>query len=378
MLSTRKEEIPFIPEVREIDSEIFEGIRGFSTPSTPEIYIETVSQIPGLINKIRELKYGPKIKIRHHHRYRDEGNDPIEITTEFISGFYGKYPYSYLEQLYFIFQKSSHEHLADFFVELKRELDKFGKRNKLNAPPMNDMLQTLHTMSRLHGEINSVSFNAAKENEMVKNNIMSNLEHVVQNSELYLRDYQPDFLVSNDLSNLFASFRQPAHKIIDQLNYRLISVWLIAEAFRYPPMLFYSLLLLHLLENGYINADEVAQLHPAFNKKSHAMLGCSTRQMTDGNVLSTTVKNQKHLKLLQEKNLLILEKFYCGIRHRLDLTYGKNKTYTTSKSKITARFFKFYINYYLKLCGTSKPMSMESSFNNLIHKLETNCNLNDH
>ncbi|MFI5343805.1 MAG: hypothetical protein ACHQUC_06245, partial [Chlamydiales bacterium] len=204
------------------------------------------------------------------------------------------------------------------------------------------------------------------------NQYADDLQHGYQASFAELEDLvgDIDYLISDDLSDLLRSkARQDCIKI-QGIQKGLFAVWLVAETFRYPPMLFYGLLILHLFDNGYINAKQIKEIHFGFQENSHRKFGNSCKLLKTANqgecVLqgsSTTEKNNENendFRELQQANFNILKLFHKGLYNRID------STNPILKIKYASCFLRFYLNYYMKLSGfISSHLQFTELFNTL-------------
>lgn len=321
----------------EIDKLIIDQFGDFDTPSDQQVEISQIRQIPELIKKIKLSKFGPKINIL--------GNI---ITSEFKAGFYYTNPL-YCEQLFLIFKKSSHEDIENLFKNLERNVldQNIAKANSLLERKKEYQDAAINIIETSNNKlINNCHKNDIDELTNYLNRENSNSNY----ASLYIKaqedEEEVDSFIINELAELF---EEKGSKLLNQktlklLKVRLIAVWLIAESFRYPPMLFYSLILLHLYQNGYTKANEMGSLHPAYPKGSHKTLTIYYKESTGVTVFEASPQMQQNLNELRKKNFNILKTLYEGIENNL-------KCDPVEKKKYTSIFFKSYINYYLKLCG---------------------------
>lgn len=84
-----------------------------AVPPTQELTLKNFSEIPDLVQKLRTLKYGPKIKIA-------DGQLGV-VTTKYMAGYSGTPPYGYSESIFMEFGSkiTSHQKIREEMVNLR-------------------------------------------------------------------------------------------------------------------------------------------------------------------------------------------------------------------------------------------------------------------
>lgn len=320
-----------------------------SVPKVQKLDIKNFSDIPDLIQNLRNLKYGPKIKI---------GKDSI-VTTKYMAGYSGTRSsdsYQYSESIFIACgnKVASHEAIREKMNELKE--------NSLSAGSLFRKLQKNaieECEASLEGSNRSVR---EKKKDFVDNLRGSNpkgsafmAKYMCRSMTSLCRSATGEIL-DNRIDN-FLEIGENECDIEKVLGSRILPIWFIAEAFRHPTMMFYSMLLLHLFVNGQLTQEELDQeLHPS-EGRTEAALFCSYLIDSENIKDSSCPNNESYIaaraegydKVFEEierKKRRILEKLRIGIYNNLKkLRYPEEKCYIYSKIA-----FKMCVKKYLEIC----------------------------
>ncbi|MCB1116753.1 MAG: hypothetical protein KDK71_09815, partial [Chlamydiia bacterium] len=144
---------------------------------------------------------------------------------------------------------------------------------------------------------------------------------------------------------------------------RILTIWFIAEAFRYPPMMFYSMLLLHLFVNNELTEEELNEaLHPSEGSTEKAQFYCYVRE-TENFKECTCPHNQKYIRSnesrygetideMEARKTWLLQKLQKSIRKNID-KYGHPEEECVA---LSATVFKALISKYLTICIGEKTL----------------------
>ncbi len=250
-------------KTQEIDKCLVFRFGEVEVPRDEEITLNKFSEIPDLVKNLRRLKHGPKLKL---------GDGKIDVvTTKYQAGYSGPdaRSYGYAESVMMEYGSRMMSHTA-----IREELQKL----KLSSSS-NPLFSTISDAVKL------VDRNLSKREE-AEQAVLSNFEarvasvirHFPNLSEekrnalafKMLNNYVPSLdqfdayfgaIVNNKLESLFED-HDPVIK--PDVTSRILTIWFIAESFRYPPMMLYSMLLLHLYVNNNLTVDELDKaLHPS-------------------------------------------------------------------------------------------------------------------
>lgn len=327
----------------EIDTRLTKHCGELKIPQLDVVQIRRISDIPLRIKEIRSSRCGPKLEF---------GNK--SVTMEFRSGFYADKG-RYAEQLYILFGKdNTHKRIADLFdhLDLKKfkrdeRIEKIGIELKVyddfvqeNVKVFNQILEWVESSGA------DMRTNLKKAQEIANG--------VVKEQAKALHGLHA--LVQGDIRSLIDS---KDHLKLEEevLKERLIGVWFIAETFRYPPMLFYSLILIHLFINQVIDTNKIRELHPAYEKGSQRTLVFSFSQESSCE-LNVEKFDQAEEKKLNQKKIEILKLLFEDVNKHLKSTY-----FAGDYSKV---IFKSYCVHYLELCGITADASVDKSLDDLV------------
>lgn len=329
-------------------------IGAFGTVELPiwdkgSIEIKRISEIHKIAQTIRQLRYAPKITI-----------NGSSVTAQFIAGFVGQEP-RYVESLYIRVSKySSHPQINSLFKDLDPHSGAEHDTHFLNIVDDFEFKKNDRAFLRTDEIIDAVSSK--------KSPIKSNFDSLTGLAvECLCIERLPD-IFSNEVDLFCSKISNIAKE--PELSNRLIAIWFLAESFRYPPMLFYSLIILHCYMNGYINRKELDEgFHPSLEKGSQqTQFSCYAKGSGFGSYSIKPTRSSKEMQNLYQE----MQGFYASTRNILRTFYKKIeenlkkkckcngfKDFTEDELKANAeRIFNLHIRYYLSLCGV-EPDELE-------------------
>ncbi len=373
----------------EIDQCIIDTFGKIKLPENAPKTILRISDLPNITNEIRKSKYGPKLKIL---RERDE------VTTEFKAGFYGKEA-RYVEQLFIYFgHAASHKKISELFDHLDRKkleglrVDNTKLREeiiKLVNYLNNEREKIYDNMRKLfltNKELLKIITEAGAQNYYEKAESMGVLNEDIMNAidsyhqEEYLSDTiteeiheglkQINEVIENDVAHLLKPMELSTENEL-LLKERIIGVWLIAESFRYPPILFYALIILHLYINEYITPEDIKNgIFPAHHQGSQKVLFACFSKASENKNSEESEKgiesiSDKDFQELEERKLYILQKLYEGISNVFEPVIMSEFDLQQCSDLV----FKEYVNHYMQLCGVKEVQIRGKNFESLMNKL---------
>ena len=319
-----------------IDECMMSAFEKISTPLNGILSINNISEIKDVVTTIRQTRIGPTIKIA-------STSEDQFLTTQFRASFYDKGT-KYLEQLYI--DVRSYSTYRVMFRLLNENLFKLkNKENEiLSINGIKDTLQEqLFAFDKMMSEyekrveekakdyvyLNSIAESRMKELDLVMR------ESVRDECKLTFEKYISDFLqakqflkneVKDFISNKIESIEKKDLKKVQTLNNRIIAIWFLAECFRYPPMLFYSLITLHNCLNGYITSKDIEKriyeienneesdnpIVAASGKGSQRILWLSLQKISDENS-KISGKEAKQIEKFNEGKMKVLEVLYNNL-----------------------------------------------------------------
>lgn len=228
-----------IESIEQVDRDLSSKFNPISFVEKIEEKIKYINEIPELVNRIRELRCGPIIAV---------GNEAF--SSQFIASFpeNGK---RYSEQIFIKTSRSTYDHMMS---ELKLLIDnRSSKRppficsSKLRMKEIKESVRQLDTEFQPIYEklFKKIGTEDEKDAIIEINKIIENLEE----KEL--------ILIKDEVKKLSTVITDKESLNIENLSARIIAIWFLAESYCYPPMLFYSLITLHNVLNGYYSKEEI-------------------------------------------------------------------------------------------------------------------------
>ena len=313
-------------------------------PNEEVIEIRKISEIPGIAKKIRAHRYGPQLKI----------NGPDKITTQFRAGYHGD-PSRYVESLFINFgtnhsydgmyslfnpknEKKSPDSLATLIKQI--DLDKLGK----NAIFLNTDCM-VEALSQPTIKVSRELFQITKPGKLGRDVFtpyfsMNNLHKAAAKP---VRQARPSTKIQGDVKGFSDQLLRVAQPTLSD---RLLAIWFLAESFRYPPMLFYSLLILHCYMNGYISLDDLKNgFHPQKKGSQQIQFFCYAAGSGYSLEALRAGSAKDDMSEFREANLNILKVLYAKIEEEVGKKFG------IDLEQRARGVFKLHVQYYLKLCG---------------------------
>jgi hypothetical protein len=336
---------------KEIDKCIIDMFGRVQVPTEDQVIeIKQISDIPGIAQRIRKLRYGPKLRINGSF-----------ITTQFRAGFHGANDPQYVESLFIMMGKSSYPDMYGFFKEEKEEfasidnlLAIIGKSEFKKTVPFLDTNEMIDRMiegmsayklaTTTPVKINRASFstNNADPFTIIAAQCLSNVGLSVKDAHRGMTPFSEKVKGEVDL------FCSEMLKIaLPELSNRLLAIWFLAESFRYPPMLFYSIVILHCYVNGYITIEELKNgFHPSHKEGSQQIQFFCYAEESGYSVGQLNAK-KTDMQDFHKSNFAILERLHKKITEQL-----KAKNYAGDELTVRAeKMFNLHIRFYLRLCG---------------------------
>lgn len=351
-------------------SVIWELAKGFisrfgyaAIPPTQELNIEKFSDIPDLIKKVRALKYGPKITIA--------GGDIDAVTTKYMAGYSGRPPYGYSEAIFMEFGNKipSHQKIREEMIQLKnlkphdslictlqeRVIDKCCARSVTQSENLVE-----YYVGSLLKEVKVTELTCkVRAGEEVQRKVLQKI------ADSYLNYYEKttDMEIVKDCIRSLVQAEGNECELKKVIGSRILTIWFIAEAFRYPPMMFYSMLLLHLFVNNELTEEELNEaLHPSEGSTEKAQFYCYVRE-TENFKECTCPHNQKYIRSnesrygetideMEARKTWLLQKLQKSIRKNID-KYGHPEEECVA---LSATVFKALISKYLTICIGEKTL----------------------
>ena len=364
--------------IKIIDDNICSKFKPFRPPENKNKIrkITTIREIGGLVDDIRELRYGPTLQI---------GDD--YVTTEFKSSCFEQ-GVRYSEQLYINVRGcSSYKEMFTGLSNLidARESDSSGviRMDEVERELQNKRVDIIKRFDKYKEEYKKNHISAVAEHLRVKARDMSDkasgatcvipwAQIKASLWEVFAKEAfgKRSILIENEISNILEirgslldaecqKSKRPkgSNEDKDKLKNRIVSIWLVAECFRYPPMLFYSLITLHNLLNGYISIKEVEdrlksiEAHPAAaDGAQRTLLLCFESQ--DNNAIPTTNKEREKIIDFETKKFECLKTMYLNICKKNELDCG------AEVSKSLTKYFNRCVKYYLHLCNNATAINL--------------------
>ncbi|MBX9744378.1 MAG: hypothetical protein K2X08_04110 [Chlamydiales bacterium] len=334
-------------------------------PPLKTLEIDRFSKIPDLIKDLRALKYGPKLKFV---------NTSInEVTTKYQAGYSGtdsrKYGYAESIMMEYGSKMMSHASIRKQLLNIKNSgsvATLFSKISDIVKKIDKDVSNFDQFEEKLLQDIvNEVAPATQKipgmsieKREQLLFKILHQFGPTFNNWDSYLGEV---------LNDKFEHLFKDCDPIINSdVTSRILTIWFIAESFRYPPMMLYSFLLLHLFVNDHLSGEEFEEvLHPSEIEESEkAQFYCYLRETeilrteakfprsSKGSIHiqdylnSTKSRYEETIKSIENKKFELLKKVRDGIY----ANFQKLK-YTPEKSlRFSNLVFKACIKRYLIIC----------------------------
>ena len=375
----------------DIDEYLMSAFSKIEMPSISILPLNNISEINGVVNKIRQLRVGPIIKIG------DKQNEQFHSTQ--FKAYFCEEGTRYAEQLYINVTKcSSYKDMfallnATLFNNLYREKGAI-EVNKINEAIQNQLSYFDRILQDYKEEIkadteasNERLFLPFKRVEIEHINIEELATSIKAKCLLELNIYETKLLeakeilsdqINNLLKNELEEIDETKLEDVKILKNRIVMIWFLAECFRYPPMLFYSLLTLHNCLNGYITfkdiekriqeitneeKDSVNHISVASSKGAQRLLCLSFQKFSGKNLNSI---EQSELDYFNRGKMKILQILY----NNLKMNY-KTKNFEQEINETSINLFKTCLNHYSKLCGINDKEITTEQAKSLIREIQS-------
>lgn len=351
-----------IPKTVEVDKCLVSRFGRAILPPLNEIRINKFSEIPDLVKNLRAMKFGPKLRL---------SNGDIDIvTTKYQAGYSGQdaEAYGYGESIFMLYgsRLMTHEAIRDELLKMKRIRSNSSLFSKIQEY-LQKINSQIASFEALEEEMNedlvrgAISVTRHLSNDEQKLFIYKVSDQCVPTLKTWMSYFEE--LIADKFDDLF---KKNDPSITSDVTSRILTIWFIAESFRYPPMMLYSMLLLHLYVNDHIDErDFRAAFHPSEIKGSEkAQFYCYLREtefLKKGGVFSHSKEesdgNNNYLDTAKRENatkIQKIEKMKLAILTRVrDGIYSnfKSLNYSDEKSLTYAnRVFRVCIRRYLAIC----------------------------
>lgn len=237
-------------------------VHHFGAPEIPveeEITIKKISDIASCVQKLRKLKYGPRLTVG--------SANPKKYTIQYQAGFNKENQYA--ESMY-IFHggDGSYQKIEFDLATLKREINsnpiasiipliseciKKLKNHEIHSLFVNKFKEVFEQYSKVN-----TSDWSEKDLNILAYKMYEKLVPNIKNWEVF---------IGSELSEEFENIIKEEQTLSMKID-RIFTIWFLAESFRYPPMLLYSILLLHLYVNGVREASDIKDALPNMEETS--------------------------------------------------------------------------------------------------------------
>jgi hypothetical protein len=318
--------------------------------------ITELSQIPKLIDYIREHKYGPLLQI---------GSDSESIPTEFKAKF-NKGTMRYAEQLVVLGRNyADYETIFDLIDSLKigRAVADLTQAEKRAA----ELIEfTKKIRKEEYAQLDELisGTNLLFQDKREKDQAFNEIEREVNASRV-----RQSWILQGSLEQLYASVLPDAHHRDQRgLMNKIVVIWFLAEGFRYPLMLLYSMIVFHNIVNGYgmTKDGKVHREHYSKQAGSQAVQLMSFERYFDSTTDALSQQEKQEMKELDESFFQALKMMYDGMcRHWVQVEL-KELDLIEHQSAVSC--FKECFRQYISLCGVEKMLS-DTDLDSLVRDL---------
>ncbi len=319
--------------------------------------ITELSQIPKLIDFIREHKYGPLLQI---------GADTDCVPTEFKAKF-NKGTLRYAEQLVILGSNyADYQTIFDLIDQLK--IGKAVADLTQTEKNVNQLLEFTKKMRQEeYDQLDELvsGTNLMFQDQREKARAFAEIEREVHASRM-----RQAGILQNSLDQLYQSvLPDVSNRNQRGLMHKIVVIWFLAEGFRYPLMLLYSMIAFHNIVNGYAMTAEGKTHREHYSKHvgSQAVQLMSFERYFDPQTERLTVEEEKEMKVLNESFFNVLKIMYDGICNHPSQVQINEIDYL--EHRYAVRCFKDCFRHYIALSGAEKVIS-DTDLDPLVMHLE--------